>query len=286
MLRRLPLGLLVPFLLVGTAHAAPCPAYTYTLTNGTTADANAVMANFNSILNCANNNLAPISSPYFTGYLSVSGSSTGSIADFSSSAASGNWSYLAVHQGSYVATYGIDPQGNTDLYASTGQGLGLWTNTQIRAFITSSGNFGVGFNAASPPNLIFEVNGTAGGTSSWQTVSDARLKTNVTPISDALSLVQRLRGVRFQWRAADEREIGEKLRLPQNQTQIGFIAQEVEAVVPEAVIAPKKGSSGLYGLKEADLIPVLVEAIKEQQAEIDQLRTTVAALKAAVPAAH
>ena len=35
----------------------------------------------------------------------------------------------------------------------------------------------------------------------------------------------------------------------------------------------------MYGLKEADLIPVLVEAVKEQQLEIEQLRATVATLK-------
>lgn len=50
-------GLLLA-LIAGPSLAANCPSFTYTLTNGTTADANQVMANFNTLLNCSNNNLA------------------------------------------------------------------------------------------------------------------------------------------------------------------------------------------------------------------------------------
>lgn len=52
--------LLLAFLLLApvAAHAANCSAYTYTLTNGQVADANQVMSNFNTIMNCANSNLA------------------------------------------------------------------------------------------------------------------------------------------------------------------------------------------------------------------------------------
>jgi hypothetical protein len=92
--------------------------------------------------------------------------------------------------------------------------------------------------------------------------------------------VERLRGVRFQWRSEGERTVGKALTLPEGKTQIGFIAQEVEKVVPEAVTAPKAGGSGTYSLSETNLIPILVQAVKEQQAEIEQLRAEVAALKA------
>jgi hypothetical protein len=63
-------------------RAANCPGYSFILTNGQTADANQVMGNFNTIMNCANNvlapisaltNLAPINAPAFTGGISVSG---------------------------------------------------------------------------------------------------------------------------------------------------------------------------------------------------------------------
>ena len=51
------------------AQAQTCPTYPANLTNGTTADATAVMGNFNSILNCANNNLAPLAALPLRGYL-------------------------------------------------------------------------------------------------------------------------------------------------------------------------------------------------------------------------
>ena len=53
------------------AFATTCPAYPYTLTNGTTADATQVMGNFNSILTCANTSLAPLASPSFTGNVGI-----------------------------------------------------------------------------------------------------------------------------------------------------------------------------------------------------------------------
>lgn len=129
--------------------------------------------------------------------------------------------------------------------------------------------------------LSFDVNGAAGGTQAWISPSDARLKMDVRQIPEALELVKQLRGVRYRWRPAGDREAGKTLNLPTDETQIGFIAQEVAAVVPEVVVAPRKGAQdGIYGLQTTNLLPVLVEAIKEQQAQIKSLRREVAALKA------
>lgn len=64
-------GAFVAAVLLGsTASATTCPSTPYTLTNGTTADATQVMANFNSLLSCSNNSLLPIASPTFTGTMS------------------------------------------------------------------------------------------------------------------------------------------------------------------------------------------------------------------------
>ena len=62
---------------------------------------------------------------------------------------------------------------------------------------------------------------------------------------------------------------------------MGFIAQEVEKVAPQAVSVPRKGSDDIYGLKEGSLVAVLVEAVKEQQSEIEELRAKVAILTSA-----
>jgi hypothetical protein len=153
--------------------------------------------------------------------------------------------------------------------------LVLGTSFSPRITILGNGNVGVGY---SYPGYLFYVNGQAAGVDAWINASDARLKTNIQPITDALTLVKQLRGVRFQWRAPTDRVVGKDLKLAQGETHVGFIAQEVQAVLPEAVAAPKD-SNGLYGLKEADLIPVLVQAIKEQQAEIDALKALVSASK-------
>jgi len=149
--------------------------------------------------------------------------------------------------------------------------------------LTPTGALGIG---TATPSYTLQVNGAAGGGSAWITISDARLKKNVVDVTDALSLITRLRAVRYDWRLVGEREVGKDLNLPTDEKQIGFLAQEVEAVLPEAVAAPKAtdnasapDSSALYGLKEANLIPLLVQAVKEQQSEIEQLRTTLAALK-------
>jgi hypothetical protein len=49
--------------------------------------------------------------------------------------------------------------------------------------------------------------------------------------------------------------------------------------VPEAVSTPAAGSDGAYGVNEAKIVAILVEAVKEQQVEIDQLKAQVAAAK-------
>jgi hypothetical protein len=91
--------------------------------------------------------------------------------------------------------------------------------------------------------------------------SDLRLKHAVAPIGGALAKALALRGVMFRWNAApDERE------------DAGVIAQEVEAVLPQLV---QTGPDGFKGVNYNGLIGVLIEALREQQTMIDELRRTV-----------
>lgn len=85
--------------------------------------------------------------------------------------------------------------------------------------------------------------------------SDARLKTNVTPISDALQKVQALTGVTYNMIDGGSREIG-------------LIAQDVQAVAPEAVVE----TEGLLRLAYGNLVGLLVEAIKDLSAEVEHLK--------------
>lgn len=101
--------------------------------------------------------------------------------------------------------------------------------------------------------------------------SDARLKDNVQPITSALSKVLALQGVTFEWNHWDQ-----KRTYPG--TQIGFVAQEVEKVVPEVVIdSTIDGNDGnrmeVKGVKYENLVALLVEAIKEQNTRIEHLES-------------
>lgn len=109
-------------------------------------------------------------------------------------------------------------------------------------------------------NRTFFVNGSAGGTGAWNSDSDIRLKKNVSTISDALGKVLKLRGVNFEWIDENAHEKG---------SQIGFIAQETINVIPEVVGGSESTS---YTMQYAPITAVLVEAMKEQQSQIEALK--------------
>lgn len=150
------------------------------------------------------------------------------------------------------------------------------------SYLVSSGNFGVGTTA---PSLKLFVQGTAGGTSAWSNTSDARLKKSIVPIADALALVEQMQGVRFVWRKPEERSVAKDLKLPLDEPQVGFIAQDLRKVLPEAV-AVSSDDQKLMSVSESKVVPVLVEAVKRlaamnqrQTAEIQNLRRRVSQLE-------
>ncbi len=95
--------------------------------------------------------------------------------------------------------------------------------------------------------------------------SSIALKTNVRTYGNALETVKRLRGVRFDWKESGK-------------PSVGLIAEEVEEVVPEVVAHIGKGREAT-GLNYDSLVGVLVEAVKEQQAELVVLREKQAELE-------
>jgi len=107
------------------------------------------------------------------------------------------------------------------------------------------------------------VAGNAYTTGSWGG-SDARLKKNVVNVSDALSKVEALRGVSFEWRVDEYPD-----RNLVNGTHYGLLAQEVREVLPEAVM---EGPDGYLALSYDELVPVLVEAVKELKVENDLIK--------------
>jgi len=94
-------------------------------------------------------------------------------------------------------------------------------------------------------------------------------------VSAALETVRQLRGVTFNWREDSEHRIG---KVPEKK-QIGMIAQEVEAVVPDAV---HTALDGYKGVNYQSLTGLFIEAIKDQQSQIEQQRVDYEVLKAEV----
>jgi hypothetical protein len=92
--------------------------------------------------------------------------------------------------------------------------------------------------------------------SDFNTTSDAKLKTNVETLQGSLDKVKALRGVSFDWEATGTPDIG-------------VIAQEVEEVLPELV---NINDNGIKSVKYSNIVGVLIEAIKEQQEQIDALK--------------
>lgn len=102
--------------------------------------------------------------------------------------------------------------------------------------------------------------------------SDKRFKENVRPIVTGLEKVSRLRGVNYMWKRNEfpDRNFAEG-------NQIGFIAQEVQEVVPEVV---SKGPDGYMTVDYARLTAVLVEAVKELKSQNEALSKRIDSLEA------
>ena len=94
--------------------------------------------------------------------------------------------------------------------------------------------------------------------------SDITWKQNIEPLSSSLEKVMLLQGVSYDWKVDEYPEKG----FTKNR-QIGFIAQDVEKVFPELVRTDTNGYKGVY---YGQMVPVLLEAMKEQQKEISELK--------------
>jgi len=132
-----------------------------------------------------------------------------------------------------------------------------WRNLVLQP---GNGNVGIGTGATAPAHKL-HVNGTVAGVGPYVDASDLRYKRDIRQIGGALTMVLSLRGVTFDWR----REEFPALNFAAGRS-VGFVAQEVERVVPEAVT---RDAEGFRSVAYSHLTPVLVEAVKEQQAQIE-----------------
>jgi Chaperone of endosialidase len=103
-------------------------------------------------------------------------------------------------------------------------------------------------------------------------ISDIRLKTNVTQLTNVLTKLEKIRGVSFEWN-----ESYESLGLNGGHREIGVTAQEVEAVFPELVTT--WSNLGYKAVDYTRLTSVLIEAVKELKTENDTLKERIEALE-------
>jgi hypothetical protein len=159
--------------------------------------------------------------------------------------------------------------------------LRFGTNDLERMRITETGNVGIGMIGAA---YKLDVSGSVRITGSLAlgniapsatsgridasndivaySTSDIRFKTNIFPISSSLEKIQQISGVEFDWIP--------DIKHGYEGHDVGVIAQELKKVLPEVVTTR---DNGYLAVKYEKIIPLLIEAIKEQQNQIDELRT-------------
>ena len=155
---------------------------------------------------------------------------------------------------------------NVYLFTTSGNlylGTGGSSSTEI---IIAAGNLGVGTS----PSYKLDVNGSCHATS-FPTSSDVRFKKNIKPLKNCVDKVKKMQGVSYEWNEfVNNRRDGYALNIP----VLGVIAQDLEKVIPE-VVSKWHLSDDCKDARAVDyirIIPVLIEAIKEQQIELDDLK--------------
>ena len=134
----------------------------------------------------------------------------------------------------------------------------------------TGGNVGIGTSA---PTDKLSVNGSASkpGGGSWSVFSDARLKNIRGKFNTGLSAVMQLQPLRYEYRANNA------MGIKSEGEHIGFSAQEVQKVIPQAVV---QNEAGYLMVNNDPILWTMLNAIKEQQKEIAELKQQIRQLRA------
>jgi hypothetical protein len=140
--------------------------------------------------------------------------------------------------------------------------LQFWSNHESgrRGYVYADTSNNIGFlNSGGSWSLRCDNSGNVTATGDVTAYSDARIKTNINTIENALEKVLQLRGVSYVRTDNDDKAL-----------KLGLIAQEVQEVLPEVVSIQ---DNGLLTVSYGNIVGALVEAIKEQQKEIEILKS-------------
>ena len=164
---------------------------------------------------------------------------------------------------SYIEDSGT---GNLRILTSSVFTVNNAANSKNMILATDGGSVDLYYDGSKKAETVtggFNVTGDMTASGNVTAFSDARLKTEIHTINDALGIVGKLRGVSYKW-------------LRSGQSDIGVIAQEVEEVIPEIVKTTEvAGLDGMEEVKSVDygrLVGVLINAVNELKAEVDELK--------------
>jgi hypothetical protein len=133
--------------------------------------------------------------------------------------------------------------------------IGDYGNTNTSNTLTSQ--LAIIYNAPAS-SLVIQATGYVRMQYGFGASSDERLKTDIKTTEQALDKTLLLRGVEYK-----------RFEIEPDVTKLGLIAQEVELIVPEVV---RTGDDGIKSIEYQNLVPLLIEAIKDQQKQINELR--------------
>lgn len=160
--------------------------------------------------------------------------------------------------------------GDFNLNSSVGTGIRMYGATDFNNNGTDVYSH-IALDGLNDNHIYLDGNGNGDFTGNISAVSvnqtsDARLKKNVSTLTSGLAMVNRLRGVRYNWKDESKPE-----------SKIGFIAQEVEEILPELVMTKE---DGYKAVNYSEITAVLVEAVKELSAQVEALKAENNTLKA------
>jgi hypothetical protein len=156
---------------------------------------------------------------------------------------------------SNVAGTGVTVSGGTGAVTiSIGQSVATSANAQFNSL-------GIGMAASATAGRIDATNDIVAYSS-----SDIRFKENITPIENALDKISKISGNTYDWKAENKVEHGYE------GNDVGVIAQEIEVVLPQLV---QTRENGFKAVKYDKLVALLIQGIKEQQIQIEELKAKI-----------